>query len=120
MKLTTALFKGPGRRPQMEPVPFQEILPLKLKGSVSGKGDKTSKASCVQEMAVMLACLKQNEFDQAMCSSEIKIFQDCVKEYDEKKKLKDTQEKLGILTPGERNLSHKQINQLLRRFPPLS
>jgi len=30
------------RVPQKEPVPFQEVLPLKLKKTVSGKGDKTS------------------------------------------------------------------------------
>ena len=35
-------FRAFGRRPCREPVPFQEILPLRLKDSVSGKGDKTS------------------------------------------------------------------------------
>jgi hypothetical protein len=30
------------RIPQKEPVPFQEVLPLKLKKTVSGKGDKAS------------------------------------------------------------------------------
>jgi hypothetical protein len=35
-------LKIPARVPQKEPVPFQEILPLRLKKTVSGKGDKTS------------------------------------------------------------------------------
>jgi hypothetical protein len=40
-------FKMPARLPQKEPVPFQEILPLKLKATVSGKGDKTSGLYCI-------------------------------------------------------------------------
>lgn len=32
----------PARLPQREPVPFQEVLPLRLKKAVSGKGDRTS------------------------------------------------------------------------------
>ena len=31
-----------GRRPAKEPFPFQEILPLALKDSVSGKGERTN------------------------------------------------------------------------------
>jgi hypothetical protein len=35
-------LRVPARLPQREPVPFQEILPLRLKKTVSGKGDKSS------------------------------------------------------------------------------
>jgi hypothetical protein len=35
-------LKIPSRIPQKEPVPFKEILPLRLKATVSGKGDRTS------------------------------------------------------------------------------
>lgn len=40
MRIFTSLLAGVGRRPQNEAaVPFQEMLPLKLKNSVSGKTD---------------------------------------------------------------------------------
>jgi hypothetical protein len=41
-RFTVGVNRAFGRKPCREPVPFQEILPLKLKDSVSGKGDKTS------------------------------------------------------------------------------
>ena len=41
-RFTVGMARAFGRRPGVEPVPFQEILPLSLKNSVSGKGDKTT------------------------------------------------------------------------------
>jgi hypothetical protein len=41
-RFTVGIGRAFGRKPCKEPVPFQEILPLKLKDSVSGKGEKTS------------------------------------------------------------------------------
>jgi hypothetical protein len=35
-------LKIPARVPQKEPVPFQAVLPLRLKKTVSGKRDKTA------------------------------------------------------------------------------
>jgi hypothetical protein len=34
--------RGPARAPAREPFPFQELLPLKLKNSVSGKGEHST------------------------------------------------------------------------------
>lgn len=41
-RFTVGINRAFGRKPCREPVPFQEILPLKLKDTVSGKGEKTS------------------------------------------------------------------------------
>jgi len=42
-KFTVGIAKRYGRKPCNERfVPFQEILPLSLRNSVSGKGDKSS------------------------------------------------------------------------------
>ncbi|XP_069680864.1 small ribosomal subunit protein mS37 [Periplaneta americana] len=117
MRLFSQL-KIPARSPQKEPVPFQEILPLRLKKSVSGKGDKTSDVACLYEMSLMFACFKNNDFNQALCSKEISNFQGCYKDYMDKKRIKKDREQKGILVPGEKKLSHKQLNVLLSKHPP--
>lgn len=114
MKIISALLV---RKNSREPVPFQEILPLKLKPVVSGKGEKSSDVCCIYEMSVMLSCFKDNDFDQSLCSKEIDMFKTCYKNHMETKRGKKAKEAKGILTPGEKSLSHKQINMLLRQFP---
>ncbi|KAJ8934128.1 hypothetical protein NQ314_013587 [Rhamnusium bicolor] len=114
MRIAAALL---ARGNPKEPVPFQEILPLKLKPRVSGKGDKTSEVCCIYEMSVMLSCFKDNEFNQSLCSKEIEAFKKCYTNNLETKKAKKEKEAKCMLTPGEKSLSHKQINLLLRKFP---
>lgn len=122
MRLNTIFLTAPSnksaRRPQREPIPFQMLLPLKLKKSVSGKGDKLKEAACMQEMAVMFACFKKAEFDQEQCLKEVTSFQNCFQEYNQRSKLQREQGKKGILVPGEKELTHRQLNQLLKSFPP--
>ncbi|XP_046970135.1 uncharacterized protein LOC124537351 [Vanessa cardui] len=122
MRLNTTFYTAPSsksaRRPQREPIPFQMLLPLRLKKAVSGKGDKLKEAACMQEMAVMFACFKKAEFDQEQCLKEVSAFQSCFKDYNERSKLQRDQGKKGILVPGEKNLTHRQLNQLLKSFPP--
>lgn len=122
MRLHPILFGGAtrkdARRPQLEPVPFQMLLPLKLKKTVSGKGDKSNDAACMQELAVMFACFKKADFDQQECLKEISAFQGCYKDYAKRTATQREQGKKGILIPGEKNLTHKQLNQLLKSFPP--
>ncbi|XP_057661732.1 uncharacterized protein LOC130897125 [Diorhabda carinulata] len=94
MKIFSSLFVA--RPIPKEPVPFKELLPLKLKGAVSGKGGKSS---------------------DVVCSKEIESFKKCYKNHLEAKKLKEEKEAKGVLTPGEKKMSHKQLNALLRKFP---
>ncbi|VDL98500.1 unnamed protein product [Schistocephalus solidus] len=46
-----------------------------LKNQVSGKG-----AVCVEEMLLMLACLKTNDFEEKPCSQLIDTFNICVRD----------------------------------------
>lgn len=117
MRLTYVLTKKMGRTPGREPVAFQEILPLKLRQQVSGKGDRTSEVSCLYEMSVLFACFQTNDFDQRRCTKEIDNFQSCYYNHLKKSQLKKEREAKGVLVPGERNLSHKQINKLLSMHP---
>lgn len=102
-----------------EPVPFQERLPLKLKDRVSGKGDNLTEVHCLYEMSLLFACFKLNNFDQALCSKEITSFQKCYKESTARKLERKEKEAKGILTPGDKKMSSRQINQLLKSFPNL-
>ncbi|KAK9873895.1 hypothetical protein WA026_002247 [Henosepilachna vigintioctopunctata] len=115
MRLTKLLYGA--RTPQKEPVPFKEILPLKLKRGVSGKGGNTSEVCCIYEMSVLFACLKANEFNQKLCAKEIDSFQSCYKKSLVSQHGKKEKEAKGILVPGDNKLSPRQVNTLLKKFP---
>ncbi|XP_038211142.1 uncharacterized protein LOC119831736 [Zerene cesonia] len=108
------------RRYQREPVRFQMLLPLALKKTVSGKGDITKEAVCMQEMAILFACFKKSDFNQRECLKEVSAFQNCYNEYSARAKVQREMGKKGILVPGEKKLTHRQLNQLLKGFPPLN
>ncbi|CAB3383304.1 Hypothetical predicted protein [Cloeon dipterum] len=104
--------KVKARTPALEPIPFQERLPLKLKSQISTKKEGSEGASCLQEMAVLFTCLKSNEFNQTVCSKEISAFQKCFSDHKAKREemKKDT---TGI---GSKKLTSKQVNVLLKKY----
>ncbi|KAJ0174012.1 hypothetical protein K1T71_010158 [Dendrolimus kikuchii] len=122
MRLPATLYaprRNNARAPQTEPVPFQMLLPLELKKTVSGKGDKLKEAACMQELAVMFACFKKSDFNQEECMKEVTTFQNCYNDYKTRWESQREKGKKGILVPGEKNLTHRQTNQLLKRFLPM-
>lgn len=115
MRLTACCFKR-GWLAENK-VEFQELLPLKLKNSVSGKNKKEESNACVQEIMNLLSCLKKTEYDQGPCSKELNSLSNCFKVHRE-----DYQKELqiirkGIIIPGSKNLNHRQIGVMLKRFP---
>jgi len=50
-----------------------------LADKVSGKGERRSNQVCLQEMSLMLVCLKKYDFDQVRCPKEIEAFVACSK-----------------------------------------
>ncbi|XP_067013634.1 small ribosomal subunit protein mS37 [Anabrus simplex] len=118
MRPSSCLLVKQGRRPAREPFEFQELLPLRLKTSVSGKGEKTHSVACLQEMSLLFVCLKKNDFNEAVCGKEAQVFKKCYKDYLDNKFKKEERERKGEMIIGTKNLGHKQINQLLKRFPP--
>ncbi|XP_050730309.1 coiled-coil-helix-coiled-coil-helix domain-containing protein 1-like [Eriocheir sinensis] len=105
-----------GRRAACTPFPFNGCLPLTLRDHVSGKGDKQQSNACLQEMAIMFACFKKNDFSQAACSKEIDTFQACHLNHMITESKKKDQELNSLMPHGERRLNHKQLNQLLRKY----
>lgn len=98
-------------------VKFEELLPLKLKDKISGKGDRSNARACVHEMSIMFACLKKNEFNQPNCSNEIEKFQLCANKHftDKFKRKQDVRE--GKISVGNSNLTPREINCLLKKYP---
>ncbi|KAK1791830.1 hypothetical protein P4O66_013812 [Electrophorus voltai] len=98
-------------RPALKPT-----RPLVLKDEVSNRRMKRGEASCVTEMSLLMACWKQHEFNNALCSSEVSAFYRCVENAQTERR---NQAKNLALGQGGRLLP-KQANKLLKRHPNLT
>ncbi|XP_012705794.1 coiled-coil-helix-coiled-coil-helix domain-containing protein 1 [Fundulus heteroclitus] len=87
--------------------------PLVLKECVANRKPKKGEATCITEMSVLMACWKQNNFVDGLCSNEIHSFYTCVQNAQAAMK----KSKQGDMTGGR--LSAKQATTLLKRFPNL-
>ncbi|XP_071550006.1 small ribosomal subunit protein mS37 isoform X2 [Panulirus ornatus] len=106
-----------GRRPTRQPFPFKAALPLILKDQVSGKSSKKQNVACLQEMSILFACLKKSDFAQSLCQKEIDSLDSCYKNFMHTQSQRKQEEREGLLVPREKNLSHKQLNLLLKKHP---
>lgn len=119
MRFSNMLYYRDMRRYTKNPleVRFEELLPLKLKNKVSGKGDRSKERACVHEMSIMFACFKKNEFDQSRCSNEINSFQVCANNHLTEKFLRKQNIREGKISLGKDNLTPREINYLLKKHP---
>lgn len=127
MRQTSALFNSKkallgwqskkARLPQnVNKVPFDQMLPLALRDRVSGKGARTSDVACVQEMTVLFACLKNNDFNEAPCAKEISNFDGCYKTFlDTNFEHKQERQKGGVSIG--KDLHSRELNVYLKKFP---
>lgn len=116
MRTCPSLLKN-ARLPQSEAkVPFVEILPLKLRNFVSGKGSKTSNVACIQELSVLFACLKTNDFDQSRCAKEVSTLNGCYKTHLDTEFARKAERRRGEVSTGNK-LRARQLNVYLRQYP---
>lgn len=87
---------------------------LALRDAVANRKLKKGEASCITEMSILMACWKQNNFVEGLCSNEMKTFYTCVK--GAQAAIKNECEQANI--PGG-HLHPKQATTLLKRFPNL-
>ncbi|XP_036609519.1 coiled-coil-helix-coiled-coil-helix domain-containing protein 1-like [Trichosurus vulpecula] len=81
---------GNGKRPVLKP---NKSL---IRNNPVGAGRREPlKATCITEMSLIMACWKQNEFSDTICSKEIKDFFDCASKPEAERKQKAKQELLG-------------------------
>ncbi|KAK6638240.1 hypothetical protein RUM44_008669 [Polyplax serrata] len=118
MKISTALL-GAARKPQNpNKVPYKEVVPLKLNSQLhsSGAGDQPN--ICLEEMALVLGCLKKSNYKEELCNNELMRFQKCFLTHE---RVKNAQKKeRAIQSKKEKNgVFVSPINRLLLRFPNL-
>lgn len=89
---------------------------MKLKNSVSGKSDRQKEVPCLQELTILLASFKTNEFDESLCKREIETLRQTNIAYMQKRKLEKEASQKGIVSIG-RNLSYRQLNKFMRGYP---
>lgn len=126
MRQTSALFNKKAmlgwqskkaRLPQNEKkVPFDQMLPLALRDRVSGKGGRTSNVACIQEMTVLFACLKNNEFNEVPCAKEISNFNGCYKTYLDVNFEHKQERRKGGVSIGK-DLHSRELNVYMKKFP---
>ncbi|KAL5966301.1 Coiled-coil-helix-coiled-coil-helix domain-containing protein 1 [Taenia solium] len=127
MRLTDPLSKlyrrGSHRRFDLDFFKCNYYRDLILKNKVSGKGEKETRAVCVEEIALMLACLKTNDYEEKPCSQVIDVFKKCVAAAELRRERNKQARHLGqfnanSVDPDEvRKFSSIHINRALRKFP---
>ncbi|NXL64452.1 CHCH1 protein, partial [Chordeiles acutipennis] len=60
------------------PPVIRPTRPLALADKVANRREQAGEATCITEMSVMMACWKQNDFNDTACAEEIRMFYDCV------------------------------------------
>ncbi|XP_026209448.1 coiled-coil-helix-coiled-coil-helix domain-containing protein 1 isoform X1 [Anabas testudineus] len=88
--------------------------PLALRDAVANRKLKKGEATCITEMSMLMACWKQNNFVDGLCSDEVKSFYTCVEKA--QAAMKDKSEKNSH--QGGR-LHPKLATTLLKRYPNL-
>uniref|UniRef100_A0A8D0FR95 Coiled-coil-helix-coiled-coil-helix domain containing 1 n=1 Tax=Strix occidentalis caurina TaxID=311401 RepID=A0A8D0FR95_STROC len=105
---------GQWRQKKRPPV-LRSTRPLVLANKVANRREQAGEAMCITEMSVMMACWKQNDFNDTACAEEIRMFHDCVAKAEKERKNQNE----DILSSRE-NLTSSKVNTLLRRFPQIT
>ncbi|NXC74316.1 CHCH1 protein, partial [Anhinga anhinga] len=111
----TRWVSGQWRQKKRPPV-IRPTRPLVLANKVANRREQEGEATCITEMSVMMACWKQNDFNDTACAEEIQMFYDCVAKAEKERK---DQNKEDTLSPRG-NLTSSKVNKLLRRFPQIT
>ncbi|XP_032550545.1 coiled-coil-helix-coiled-coil-helix domain-containing protein 1 [Chiroxiphia lanceolata] len=101
-------------RQRKRPPTLRPPRPLALADKVANRREQGGEATCITEMSVMMACWKQNDFNDAACAEEIRVFYDCVAKAEKQRR---SQNEDALSSRG--NLPSSKVNKLLRRFPQI-
>ncbi|VDM17489.1 unnamed protein product [Hydatigera taeniaeformis] len=127
MRLSDPLYKlykrSSRRRYDLEFFKYKYYKDPILKNKVSGKGEKETRAVCVEEITLMLTCLKSNDFEEKPCSQVIEAFKKCVAAAELRREQIKKARQMGQFNtflddPDEaKKFSSIQINRMLYKFP---
>lgn len=96
---------------------YKILLPPVLRDYVSNKSDKSTSAQCVEEMSVMMACWKRNDFNQQRCSQELANFNKCAVAAKAAEKVAKEAAREGKAVDNSGKYPSSQVNKLLQRYP---
>lgn len=115
MRLFTTLcqFRGPQN---LKKIPFKAQLPMRLRNYVSGKSDRDTMVPCLQELTILFASLKNNDFNEAFCTKEIEKVQSAHVTHLNKKFADGQIFTKGVVSTG-RDLTFRQLNKYLKGYP---
>ncbi|XP_059707354.1 small ribosomal subunit protein mS37 [Haemorhous mexicanus] len=88
---------------------------LALADKVANRREQSTEATCITEMSVMMACWKQNDFNDTPCAEEIRMFYDCVAKAEKERKNQNED-----MLSSRGNLPSSKVNKLLKRFPQIT
>lgn len=115
MRLFAVLQQFRGPQP-LKKVPFKALLPLRIRNYVSGKSDRTAEVPCLQELSVLFASMKNNDFNDAFCRQEIEHVQKAHVAHLNKRFADRQTFNRGVVSTG-RDLTFRQLNKYLNGFP---
>ncbi|XP_076458096.1 small ribosomal subunit protein mS37-like isoform X2 [Babylonia areolata] len=96
---------------------YKIVLPPALRDYVSNKNDNAASAYCVEEMSVMMACWKRNDFNQQKCSQELASFYKCAATAEAGQRAAREAAKQGKSVVSSGRYPSSQVNKMLKRFP---
>ncbi|XP_006263025.2 small ribosomal subunit protein mS37 [Alligator mississippiensis] len=99
---------GHKRPPRVRP-----SRPLVLASRVQERRQEQTERPCVMEMMGLMSCWKKNEFNSDLCTEEFQAFRACLAAAEKQFMKQQSVEYIH-------NLSSKQVNRLLRRFPNIT
>lgn len=106
-----------GRRPARPPMRFTECKKLELKDSVTSSNKQAAELACNSQMMEMMACLKENDFDQSKCNKQVNAFKSCYQGHLEKVAKSRQTKNRDEPQPGQTKLTMFQVNELMKRYP---
>lgn len=118
MHLTRILLRKAARAPQdVNKVKFENPrLGLKLRSFVTGKNNRVKEVTGLEEMGLLFAALRANDFNEKYCQREVenmrKAFDEAKAQRDEIKRIANS----GSVKLG-RDLHYLQLNRYLKKFP---
>ncbi|RDD38986.1 Coiled-coil-helix-coiled-coil-helix domain-containing protein 1 [Trichoplax sp. H2] len=87
------------------------IKEMKLRPYISNTGSNVGNATCLNEMAALMTCWKENEFQDSACGKEITAFMACTNQV----AAQQSKEKEMTTDASSKNTA-EVINSVLRRY----
>ncbi|KAK3929921.1 Coiled-coil-helix-coiled-coil-helix domain-containing protein 1 [Frankliniella fusca] len=97
-------------------IPFQDLHPLALKDRYEVGQRSDSGRPCVGQLAILLQCFKDTDFNQKRCADSLKAYYACIEEYNARQTSSVKDRKLSDVK-RVRDLTLLEGTKLLKQKP---